>query len=48
MGKGADYIAAYTKKKFGTSLCFDCAQKRADKPQDAPQQEEIAGVIDNG
>ena len=28
MGKGADYIAAYTQKKFGVCLCFDCAQKR--------------------
>lgn len=29
MGKGADYIAAYTKKQFGgTCLCFDCAMKR--------------------
>ena len=28
MGKGADYIAAYTKKKFCVSLCFDCASKR--------------------
>lgn len=28
IGKGADYIAAYTKKKFGICLCFDCASKR--------------------
>lgn len=29
MGKGADYIAAYTKKQFGgTCLCFGCAMKR--------------------
>lgn len=27
-GKGADYIAQYTKQKFGKSLCFDCATKR--------------------
>lgn len=27
-GKGAEYIAAYTAKKFGVSLCFDCATKR--------------------
>lgn len=44
MGKGADYIAAYTQKKFGVCLCFDCAQKRADKPQEAPQQEKSAEV----
>ena len=28
MGKGADYIAGYTKKKFGVCLCFNCASKR--------------------
>ena len=33
MGKGADYIANYTKKKFGVCLCFDCAQKRSDAAQ---------------
>lgn len=36
MGKGADYIAGYTKKKFGVCLCFDCASKRtaeAEKPE---------------
>lgn len=33
MGKGADYIAGYTKKKFGVCLCFDCAQKRSDAAQ---------------
>ena len=48
MGKGADYIAAYTKKKFGVCLCFDCAQKRAEKPQEAPQQEGIPEVTGNG
>jgi hypothetical protein len=36
MGKGADYIATYTQKKFGVPLCFDCAGKRA-----AVQQEEV-------
>lgn len=34
MGKGADYIAAYTQKKFGVCLCFDCAQKRSEVKQD--------------
>lgn len=48
LGKGADYIAAYTKKKFGECLCFDCAEKRGRKPQEAPQQEEIEGVTDDG
>lgn len=28
-GKSADYIANYTKKKFGACLCFDCASKRS-------------------
>lgn len=32
MGKGADYIAAYTSKKYGVCLCFDCAQKRSTAP----------------
>ena len=41
MGKGADYIAAYTKKQFGVHLCFSCAQARAEK---AKQQKE--GVDD--
>lgn len=28
MGKGADYIAAYTRKKYGACMCFDCASTR--------------------
>lgn len=28
-GKGADYIAQYTKQKFGISLCFTCASKQS-------------------
>lgn len=28
MGKSADYMISYTKKQFGTCLCFDCAMKR--------------------
>lgn len=27
-GKSADYIAQYTKQKFGVCLCFNCASKR--------------------
>lgn len=30
-GKGADYIAQYTKQKFGKALCFECASKRPDQ-----------------
>ena len=41
MGKGADYIAAYTKKKFGVCLCFDCASKRN-------AEAEKSGVNDDG
>ena len=48
MGKGAAYIANYTQKKFGVCLCFDCAQKRSVKPQEAPQQESIEGVNVDG
>ena len=35
MGKGADYIAAYTAKKFGVCLCFDCATKRSEATEKA-------------
>lgn len=28
-GRGADYMANYTAKKFGVPLCFECAEKRA-------------------
>ena len=47
MGKGADYIAAYTQKKFGACLCFECAEKRGKKAQEAAQTES-AEVIENG
>lgn len=47
MGKGADYIASYTKKKFDVCLCFDCAQKRSEKAQEAPQQTETEGVAND-
>ena len=32
-GRSADYMAAYTKKKFNACLCFNCAQKRSEAPQ---------------
>ena len=47
MGKGADYIAAYTKKRFGECLCFGCAEKRSKKAQEAPQREETEGVTED-
>lgn len=31
-GKSADYIANYTKKKFGVALCFKCASARSVQP----------------
>lgn len=45
MGKGADYITAYTKKKFGVPLCFDCAQKRSDRAQKPAQGENAAAEV---
>lgn len=45
MGKGADYITAYTKKKFGVPLCFDCAQKRSDRAQKPAQSENAAAEV---
>ena len=46
-GKGADYIAQYTKRKFGVALCFACASKRgsANAPQTAQEAQE-GGVND--
>ena len=38
-GKGAEYIAAYTAKKFGVSLCFDCASKRTATESEDKQDE---------
>lgn len=31
-GKSAEYIASYTKKKFGVCLCFNCATARSTTP----------------
>ena len=28
-GKSAEYMATYTKKQFGVSLCYSCAMKRS-------------------
>lgn len=35
-GRSADYIAAYTKKKFDACLCFSCATARTEKTE--PEQ----------
>lgn len=32
LGRTAAYLAAYTKKKYGVSLCADCAAKRPTVP----------------
>lgn len=34
-GKSAEYIATYTKQKFGVPLCFECASKRSEVKVDA-------------
>lgn len=44
-GKGADYIAMYTKKQYGVSLCSDCASRRAAAAQEAPQPEQNATEV---
>lgn len=46
-GRSADYIAAYTSKKYKACLCFGCAEKRSRKAQEAPQPTESEGVTDN-
>ncbi len=34
-GKSAEYIASYTAKNYGVSLCYDCASKRAEEKNNA-------------
>lgn len=48
MGRGADYIAAYTKKKFGVCLCFGCAENRSKAAQEAEKANEETAVNDDG
>lgn len=36
-GKSAEYIAAYTAKKFGAQLCFDCATGAAKPAQEVTE-----------
>lgn len=43
-GRGADYIAAYTNRKYGVCLCATCAEMRSRKPQEAAPPEETEGV----
>ena len=47
MGKGTDYIAAYTKKRYGTPLCPDCASTRAKLAQKATRATEQEGDVIN-
>lgn len=37
-GRSADYMAAYTKKKFKACLCFSCATARAEAEKAEPEQ----------
>ena len=47
-GKGAEYIVMHTKKKYGVSLCSDCASKRAAQAaQQAQKPEETEGVTED-
>lgn len=39
VGKGADYMVAYTKKQFGVSLCYECAMKRAAAKKESAENE---------
>jgi hypothetical protein len=45
-GRNAEYIAAYTKKKFKVCLCFDCAQKRSEAPQKQEGEVNVQTEID--
>ena len=45
-GRNADYIAAYTKKKFKVCLCFNCAQKRSEAPQKQEGEVDVQTEID--
>lgn len=47
-GKGADYIVMHTRKKYGVSLCSDCASKRAAQAaQQAQNAAENEGVTED-
>lgn len=47
-GKGPEYIARHTKKKYGVSLCSDCASKRAAQAaQQAQNPAESEGVTED-
>lgn len=37
-GKSAGYVAAYTKKKYGAALCWECATEAA-KPKDEVKED---------
>ena len=42
MGKTAEFLAMYTKKKYGRCLCSECAQKAAQDAQTAKEIDEAA------
>lgn len=45
-GRSAEYMAAYTKKKFKVCLCFNCAQKRSEAPQKQEGEVNVQTEID--
>lgn len=47
MGKDARWLAAYTLKNYGVSLCAECAQKRKEKEAVATSASEAAPVSES-
>lgn len=45
-GKSPQYLAAYTKKNYGVSLCFACGLKRGEAAQVQKGAEEVAPVAE--
>ena len=56
MGKGADWLAAYTERNYGVPLCAECAQRRKDaaaaaepeKESEEPKEHEESEVTEHG
>lgn len=40
-GMNPEQLAAYTKKKYGTSMCADCAKKSAQKSTEQPKEQPV-------
>lgn len=45
-GKGADYIAMHTRKKYGVCLCSACAEKRAATQPEPTQIETVNNNVE--